>query len=88
MKAKLERFLQMHDMKTAGIPGICPLFKGLRMRTTEKIIRSKQATILKHTSCKVVGWELHEIDKSCIAQGGGERFLPCQRVTDFCPTRG
>ena len=62
-------------MKTAGIPGICPLFKGLRMRTTEKIFRSKQVTILKHTSCKVVGWELHEIDKSCIAQGGGERFL-------------
>jgi len=75
MEAKLERFLQMHDMKTAGIPGICPLFVGLRMRTTEKIVRTAQITILKHTTCEVVGWELHEADKRHVGQRGEESFL-------------
>jgi hypothetical protein len=75
LEAKLERFLQMHDMKTAGIPGICPLFKGLWMRTTVKTVRSAEVTLLKHTSCTVIGWELHDIDRRHIALGGGERFL-------------
>ena len=75
MEAKLERFLQMHDMKTAGIPGICPLFVGLRMRTTEKIVRTAQITILKHTTCEVVGWELHEADKRHVGQRGEESFV-------------
>ena len=75
MGAKLERFLQMHDMKTGGIPGICPLFVGLRMRTTEKIVRTAQITVLKHTTCEVVGWQLHEADERHVGQRGDESFL-------------
>ena len=33
---KLTRFLQFHDQRTAGIPGLLPLYKGLRVRATEK----------------------------------------------------
>ena len=36
LKAKLDRFLQFHDQKTAGIPGLCLLYPGLKMRVTEK----------------------------------------------------
>ena len=51
---KRKRFLQFHDQKTAGIPGLFPLYPGLKARTTEKIAKGKQITILKHTSCEVV----------------------------------
>ena len=60
---KLSRFLQIHDQKTAGIPGLMPLYYGLRVRFTEKITKSKQLTILKHTAGTIVGWELYAADK-------------------------
>ena len=59
LNKKLERFLQFHDQRTAGIPGLCPLFVGLRMRVTEKVMKTSQITILKHTPCYVVSWDLH-----------------------------
>ena len=75
-EAKLERFLQFHDQRTAGVPGLCPLYRDLQMRTTEKIVRSKEIVILKHTPCKVVGWQLHEMDQRSLPTGaGGERYL-------------
>ena len=78
LKSKRERFLLFHDQKTAGIPGLCPLYKGLKMRVTEKIRRSKAITILKHTPCTVVGWRLHELDQKKAAsatESDGSRFL-------------
>ena len=36
---------------------------------------SKRIVILKHTTCEVVGWELHEVDQRHVAQRGGEHFL-------------
>ena len=75
-EAKLERFLQFHDQRTGGLPGLCPLYRDLQVRTTEKIVRSKEIVILKHTSCKVVGWQLHEMDQRSLPTGaGGERYL-------------
>ena len=70
-----QRFLQFHDQRTAGIPGLSPLFIGLKMRVAEKIRRSKKIIVLKHTSCTVVGWRLHELDQQHVDQGDGERFL-------------
>ena len=60
---KRERFLQYHDQKTAGIPGLLPLFVGLKARFTEKICMTKKLTILKHQPCEVVRWELHPGDR-------------------------
>lgn len=77
LKAQRQRFLQFHDQQTAGIPGLCPLYVGLKMRVAEKIRKSKQIFFLKHTPCTVVGWRLHDLDRKqdphC--NGGGERFL-------------
>ena len=63
LKKKQERFLQFHDQRTAGIPGLCPMYVRLKGRVTEKIAKGRKLTILKHTPCTVVGWELHPADK-------------------------
>ena len=74
---KKQRWLQYHDQRTAGIPGLLPLYVGMRGRVTEKI--SKKLRILKHTPCTVVGWELHPNDRQVASNG--ERVLsympPC-----------
>ena len=59
MKKKLERFLQFHDQRTAGIPGIFPMYQDMQARVTEKLARGARITILKHTPCTIIGWELH-----------------------------
>ena len=64
LKNKIKELLYLHDQQTAGIPGMNLLFKGMKMRTTEKICVSASSNIivLKHSSCEVVGWELHPGD--------------------------
>ncbi len=62
LEKKRARFLQFHDQKTAGLPGILPLYPNIRMRVTDKI--SKKLGILKHTSCTVVRWDLHPADRN------------------------
>jgi hypothetical protein len=70
---KLVGFLQFHDQKTAGIPGLLPLYEALRVRTTEKVKKSKDLIILKHTPGTVIGWQLHHADD--IADMEPERLL-------------
>ena len=74
---KLVRFLQYHDQKTEGIPGLFPLYQGLQIRVTEKIKKSKKLIILKHASGTVVGWQVH----------AGDQILDssCQRVLRYLP---
>ena len=74
---KRERFLQFHDQKTAGIPGLLPLFLGLRGRFTEKISKKKSMPILKHQEFSVVGWDLHPIDHQTDQKGERKlHYLP------------
>ena len=74
---KRERFLQFHDQKTAGIPGLLPLFLGLRGRFTEKISKKKSMPILKHQEFIVVGWDLHPIDRQTDQKGERKlHYLP------------
>ena len=71
MEKKRARWLQYHDQATAGLPGLCPLWVGMRGRVSEKI--SKKLRILKHCPCHVYGWDLHPADRD---EGGGiERVL-------------
>ena len=70
---KRDRFLQFHDQQTAGIPGLFPMYRGLKARVTEKIAKGKRLTILKHTACEVVGWDLHPGDR--VHDTGSERLL-------------
>ena len=65
---KQDRMLQFHDQKTAGIPGILPLFEGMKARVTEKVsfghdFQQRSVMILKHTSCTVVGWKLQKCEE-------------------------
>lgn len=73
LKEKLNRFLQFHDQQTCGIPGLNLLYHGLKARTTEKLVKNQKITILKHTPCTVVGWDLHPADR--LREAGVERFL-------------
>ena len=57
---KRSRWLQYHDQKTAGIPGLLPLYIGMKARITEKLCKSPP--LLKHSPCTVVGWELDPED--------------------------
>ena len=55
---KKERFLQFHDQKTAGIPGMFPFFQGMKARVTENTSsgrddQQRDVVILKHSSCTV-----------------------------------
>ena len=81
-KRKRERFLQFHDQKTAGIPGLLPLFIGMKARVTEKVARGQDSkgrdvVILKHTSCTIYGWDLHTSDQ--------KRTVGSQRILDYLP---
>ena len=66
MEKRLEAFLQLHEQKTAGIPGLNILYEGMRARVTEKIVKGRHIKILKHTPCTVIGWDLHAIDRKSI----------------------
>jgi hypothetical protein len=69
---KLARFLQFHDQMTKGIPGLWPLYMHAPVRVTEKIRHSQKITVLKHTSGRIVGWELHTGD---LDKGDGDQIL-------------
>ena len=71
LQKKRKRWLQFHDQQTAGLPGLLPLYLGMRVRVTEKL--SKKLNILKHTPCTVVGWDLHAADR--VETRDGERVL-------------
>ena len=71
LQRKRARLLQYHDQKTAGLPGLLPLYPNIRMRVTEKI--SKKLCILKHTPCHVVRWDLRPADR--LLGDGPERML-------------
>jgi hypothetical protein len=78
LKVKLSRFLQYNDQKTAGIPGLFPLYAGMRVRITEKIAKTYRITLLKHSPCTVVGWILDPRDR--------EKTADPQRRLDYLPT--
>ena len=71
IKKKAQRWLQYHDQLTEGIPGLFPLYYGMKVRVTEVI--SKKLQILKHAPCTVVGWTLHPAEQD--EEGVGERVL-------------
>ena len=75
LKQRLQRFLQLHDQQTAGIPGLNILYEGMQARVTEKLVQNKNIVILKLSPCTVIGWTLHPADAATTS--GAERFLNC-----------
>ncbi len=73
LKERLAEFLEFHDQHTAGLPGLTLLYMGMLGRVSEKIAKSQHLTILKHSPCRVVGWELHPADVK--ESSGIERYL-------------
>ena len=49
------------------------MYQDLKARLTEKIAKGRHLTILKHTPCIVVGWDLHVGDR--VREAGSERLL-------------
>ena len=72
LQAKLEWLFYLHDQQTGGIPGINILYKGLKVRVTQKLVKTKSATILKHSPGTVIGWDLHRMDQEFV--DGSERY--------------
>ncbi len=78
LQKQRERFLQFHDQRTAGIPGMLPLFVGMRARVTEKIARGKDSQgepviLLKHAPCSIHAWDLPAGDRKSMS--GSQRML-------------
>ena len=71
LQKKRCRWLQLHDQQTAGLPGLLPLYQGMRLRVTERL--SKKLSILKHAPCTLIGWDLHPADKT--TSQDGQRML-------------
>jgi hypothetical protein len=66
---KLLRYLQLHDQTTSGIPGLLLMYEGAPVRITEKIkLGGGKITVLKHSSGKIVGWELHSADSKATGE--------------------
>ena len=56
-----ERWLELHDRMTGGIPGLLPLVVDLRLRFTESPNReSRVQGVFKHSRGTLLGWELSE----------------------------
>ena len=49
VEKKRANWLQFHDQRTAGIPGLLPLYMGMKARVTEKISNTHNMQTLKHT---------------------------------------
>ena len=80
---RLEAFLQFHDQKTRGVPGLNLIYDDMPARVTERIVvQGKEIVILKHTPCTVVGWELHSMDRRCDTKAS-ERYLTKMPVCIF-----
>ena len=87
LEERLQRFLQFHDQQTAGVPGLNILYEGMQARVTEKTgEKNNKIVILKHSSCTIVGWELHAADAQ--RKEGGERFRSYVPLCIFCKFEG
>jgi len=73
---KQRKWLQRHNQNTAGIPGIFPLYHGLRVRLSENI--NERLGLLKHCNGIVTGWALHADDQASNHTGA--------RVLQYLPT--
>jgi len=59
------RWLQLHDMQTGGIMGLCPLTVDLPLRLTRTLDKERHA--YKFSRCTLVGWKLQDLDKERVA---------------------
>ena len=60
-----QRWLQLHDMQTGGIMGLCPLTVNLPMRLTRTLDKERHA--YKFARCRLVGWDLQDLDRERVA---------------------
>ena len=61
LERQRRRWLQLHDMQTGGIMGLCPLTVDLPLRLTRTLDKERHA--YKFSRCTLVGWELQDLDK-------------------------
>ena len=59
--------------QAAGVPGLNIMYEGMQARVTEKLVKHKSIVILKHSPCRVIGWELRAADR--LRKDGADRVL-------------
>ena len=69
----LEKWLQLHDMKTGGIMGLLPCTWNLPVRFTHTL--DKKRKIFKFARGRLVGWELHQVDQERVAGSADTEIL-------------
>ena len=75
-----EEFVHFHDQKTAGIPGLLPLFSGMKARLTENVARGRDSfgtkvNIPTHGSCTVHSWDIST--DACEKTPESKKLLNC-----------
>ncbi len=60
-----DRWLQLHDLRTGGIMGLCPLTMNLPVRLTLTLGKERHAVTISR--CILTAWELHPIDGARVA---------------------
>ena len=53
------------------------MYRDIQARVSEKLAKGARITILKHTPCTIIGWELHTADKL--------KTVGSQRVLQYLP---
>ena len=83
LKQRKEAWLGFHDQQTAGIMGMFPCVRGLRVRITDKL--DADLKIFKNSTGFIVGWELSEEEE--IAQGCFEHVLSAMPLCIYVKIR-
>ena len=58
-----ERWLELHDRHTGGIPGLLPLVLDMPVRFSDAVDKDARVQgVFKHTRGILRGWDLHETE--------------------------
>ena len=72
-----QRWWQLHDQQTSGIPGLFPLLQDLPVQFTSTYAREDR--IFKFSRGRIWGWELQPLD-AAIVEGSKHPELVLQRL--------
>ena len=82
MAAQKLKWLTVHDRKTAELPGMLPLVRGMPIRLTEKIDDAKG--LLRGTVGRLVGWAAEpDTDEDVVSASGVLKTMPAVLLLQF-----
>ena len=82
MAAQKLKWLTVHDRKTAELPGMLPLVRGMPIRLTQKIDDAKG--LLRGTVGRLVGWAAEpDTDEDVVSASGVLKTMPAVLLLQF-----